>query len=234
MSVVPDTMLAAVYHPGNNNLVLDKKYPLPLIETDEILLRVSASGLCHSDVLLLTGASVDTRTYVSGHEILGVPVRIGNQLDTSLIKLGKLYSVLTPDSCDHGSNGGPVFTNALGLGVDGGYVEYVIVKAVNLVPVPGGVSPGAAAVASDARITACNAVKYTAGERIVTKRTKALTFGVSGLGHLAVQFAKHLAATVYVCHFKPQARKLALDLGADVAFNLTGFTLDTTMDFVAN
>ncbi|KAJ7177215.1 hypothetical protein C8R43DRAFT_1118226 [Mycena crocata] len=248
-------MLAAVYHPGNNNLVLDKNYSLRSIGDDEILLKVSACGVCHTDVTVLTGASVDPRTYVFGHEISGVPVRstysysldysnsefqnrIGNEV-AATIKLGKLFSVLSPDSCDHGVNGGPVFTNTLGLGFDGGYAEYVIVKAANLVPVPDGVSPEAAAVASDAGITAYNAVKYTAG---VTKSTKVLIFGVGGLGHLAVQFARHLGATVYVCDFKPQARKLALDLGADGAFNLieltnktaAGFTVDTTIDFVAN
>ncbi|KAJ7177265.1 hypothetical protein C8R43DRAFT_872482, partial [Mycena crocata] len=188
-----------------------------------ILLKVSACGVCHSDVRLLTGASLDTRSYVYGHEISAVPVRY--TLDTSLIKLGKLYSVLTPDSCDHSINGGPAFINTLGLGVKGGYAEYVIVKAVNLIP-PGGISPEAAAVASNAGITAYNAVKFTAAVPL-----RVLIFGVAGLGHLAVPFAKYLPATVYVCHFKSQARKLALDLDPDRAFNLIELTNKTSTGF---
>ncbi|KAJ7849586.1 hypothetical protein B0H13DRAFT_2088490 [Mycena leptocephala] len=192
--------------------------------------------VCHSDVLVLTGVSLDARKYVFGHEIAGVPVRLGSQVDKRIM-LGKLYSVLTPNIHDHGIKGGSVLLNTLGLGEDGGYAEYVIVKSANLVAVPEGVSPEAAAVASDAGITSYNAVKHTAG---VTKGTKVLIFGIGGLGHLAVQFAKHLGATVYVCDFKPAARKLALDLGADAAFNLieltsktaAGFTVDTTIDFV--
>jgi propanol-preferring alcohol dehydrogenase len=84
-----------------------------------------------------------------------------------------------------------------------------------------------------------------------------LIFGIGGLGHLALQYAVHFGATgtlnflfllrahtpaVYACDFKPEARKLALELGATEAFDLieltnkttAGFTVDTTMDFVSN
>ncbi|KAJ6537386.1 hypothetical protein DFH09DRAFT_930882 [Mycena vulgaris] len=243
--MAPTTMVAAVYRPGNINLVIDTEYPIRPLKDDEILLKVSAlRGLttdnivCHSDVFVLSGVTVDTRIYIYGHEISGVPVLLGSQVDQR-ISVGKLYSVLTPNAQDHGIDGASVLLNTLGLGLDGGYAEYVIVKSPNLVAVPEGVSPEAAAVASDAGLTSYNAVKYTAG---VTKGSKVLIFGVGGLGHLAVQFAKHLGATVYVCDFKPEARKLALDLGADEAFNLiemtdkaaAGFTVDVTIDFVVN
>ncbi|KAJ6471141.1 GroES-like protein [Mycena vitilis] len=245
---IPATMVAAVYHPGNNNLVVDKQYPLRQIEDDEILLKVSACGVCHSDVLTLTGVALDTRTYIYGHEIAGVAVRAGKDVDKR-ITLGTLYSVLTPNRHDHGVpgpiilgtvNSGSVLLNSLGHHLDGGYAEYVIVKPANLVAVPDGVSPEVAAVAGDAGVTAYNAVKHTAR---VTKGSKVLIFGIGGLGHLAVQYAKHLGATVYACDFKPEARKLALELGADAAFDLidltnktaTGnFTVDATIDFVVN
>ncbi|KAJ6457025.1 GroES-like protein [Mycena vitilis] len=245
---IPATMVAAVYHPGNINLVIDKKYPLRHIEDDEILLKVSACGVCHSDVMLLTGFGLDARTYVYGHEIAGVAVRVGSKVDKR-ITLGKLYLVLTPNRHDHGVSGpiilgainsGAVLLNSLGHHLDGGYAEYVIVKSGNLVGVPDNVSPEVAAIAGDAGVTAYNAVKHTAR---VTAGNKVLIFGIGGLGHLAVQYAKHLGATVYVCDFKPEARKLALELGADAAFNLIEltnktaagkFTVDATIDFVAN
>ncbi|KAJ7611414.1 hypothetical protein DFH06DRAFT_1016065 [Mycena polygramma] len=248
--MIPTTMVAAVYHPGNNNLVIDKKYPIRPLEEDEILLKVSACGVCHSDVSTLTGVALDTRKYIYGHEISGVPVRLGSEVDSG-ITLGKLYSVLTPNNHDHGVpgptlqgiNSGSVLFNTIGMGVNGGYKADMrsTIPCFNVtVPQPNRVSPEAAAVASDAGVTAYNAVKHTAG---VTKGTKVLIFGIGGLGHLAVQFAKHLGATVYVCDFKPDARKLALDLGADAAFDLidltnktaTGnFTVDATINFVAN
>ncbi|KAF7350737.1 alcohol dehydrogenase [Mycena sanguinolenta] len=226
---IPTTMTAAVYKPGHVDLVLEKYYPIRKIEDDEILLKVSACGVCHSDVFFLSGVGLDTRTYVLGHEISGKPVQLGSKVDKK-IEIGKLYSVfLTVIQ-------GGLPDTTIGQGADGGYAQYVIVKPENLVEVPENVSPEAAAVASDAATTAYNAVKHTAGGM------KVLIFGAGGLGHLAVQFAKYLGATVYVCDFKPAARQLALDLGADDAFDLidmtnktaAGFTVDCTIDFVAN
>ncbi|KAF7334905.1 alcohol dehydrogenase [Mycena venus] len=237
MTSVPTTMLAAVYEPGNIDLVLNKEYPLRALEDDEILLKVSACGVCHTDTFFLSGFTLDTRTYVMGHEISGTPVLLGDKVDQSKIQLGQLYSVLSPAHGQHAPNGGPVFNDIYGIGLDGGYAEYIIVKDFNVVPVPAGVTPEAAAVAGDAGTTAYNAVKHTAGQG-----SKVLIFGVGGLGHLAVQYAKHLGATVYVCDFKPEARQLALDVGADEAFSLinlsnktaAGFTVDSTIDFIAN
>jgi NADPH:quinone reductase-like Zn-dependent oxidoreductase len=51
------------------------------------------------------------------------------------VQIGRLYSILALDSCVHGLNGGPAFLNALGLGRDGAYAEYIIVTADLLVPV---------------------------------------------------------------------------------------------------
>ncbi|KAJ7278382.1 hypothetical protein C8J57DRAFT_163655 [Mycena rebaudengoi] len=237
--MAPTTMLAALYQPGNDELVLDKHYPIRPLKDDEILLKVSAAGVCHSDVTLLNGSSVDTRTWVMGHEGCGVPVKLGADVDSHKIQLGKLYSILLIDSCVHGMNGTPALLNGLGLGADGVYAEYVIATADALVPVPEGVRPEVAAIASDAGITAYHAVQHTAK---VKHGEKVLIFGIGGLGHLAVQYAKHFGATVYVCDFKPAARKLALELGATEAFDLieltnktaAGFTVDTTIDFVAN
>ncbi|KAF7293961.1 alcohol dehydrogenase [Mycena kentingensis (nom. inval.)] len=239
MAEIPTTMLAASYEPGHINTVLKHKYPIRELKGDEILLKVAACGVCHSDVFLLSGGLPEPKPFILGHEIAGTPVLLGSAVDADKVKLGKLYSVLNPSCGTMGINGGPAFENALGLGLDGGYAEYVICKEPSLVPVPHGVPVEAAAVAADAGVTAYNAVKNSAG---VKKRTKVLIFGIGGLGHLAVQYAKHLGATVYVCDFKPEARALALQLGAQKAFDLLEltdltaagkFTVDTTIDFVA-
>ncbi|KAJ7857903.1 GroES-like protein [Mycena leptocephala] len=237
--MTPTTMLAAVFQPGNPRLVLDKNYPIRQLEDNEILLKVAAAGVCHSDIELLSGATLDTRRYVLGHESCGIAVKLGSKVDSHTVQIGRLYSILALDSCVHGLNGGPAFLNALGLGRDGGYAEYIIVTADLLVPVPSGVPPEVAAIASDAGVTAYHAVQNAAQ---VKSGDKVLIFGIGGLGHLAVQYAKHFGATVYACDFKPAARKLALELGATEAFDLTeltnktaaGFTVDTTIDFVAN
>ncbi|KAJ7265532.1 chaperonin 10-like protein [Mycena rebaudengoi] len=240
--MTPTTMVAAVYQPGNNKLVLDRHYPIRALKDDEILLKVSAAGVCHSDVLILNGSNVDTRKYVVGHEGCGLPVKLGADVDSHKIQLGKLYSILLITSCVHGMNGAPALFSGLGAGADGVYAEYVITTADALVPVPDGVRPEVAAIASDAGITAYHAVQHTAKARSVKHGEKVLIFGIGGLGHLAVQYAKHFGATVYACDFKPVARELALELGATEVFDLieltnktaAGFTVDTTIDFVAN
>lgn len=55
-SIVPSTMTAAVYVPGNNKLVITKDYPTPKPAADEVLLKIKACGVCHSDVCLYFGA----------------------------------------------------------------------------------------------------------------------------------------------------------------------------------
>ncbi|KAJ6580706.1 hypothetical protein B0H19DRAFT_930641 [Mycena capillaripes] len=237
--MTPTTMLAAVYEPGNSRLVLDKHYPIRELEDNEILMKVAAAGVCHSDVALLSGVGLDARKYVFGHEACGVPVKLGSKVDSHAIQMGQLYAILGVDSCVHGLNGGPAFFNSLGIGRDGAYAEYIIVTADTLVPVPNGVPPQVAAIASDAGLTAYHAVQNAAQ---VKPGDKVLIFGTGGLGHLAVQYAKHFGATVYACDFKPAARKLALELGATEAFDLielanktaAKFTVNTTIDFVAS
>ncbi|KAJ7101417.1 hypothetical protein B0H15DRAFT_769596 [Mycena belliarum] len=235
----PSTMFAAVYHPGNDRLVLNKNYPLRDLKDNEILLKVAAAGVCHTDVGLLSGVTLDTRQYIVGHEASGIPVKLGAKVNGQTVQIGKLYSILTVDSCVHGLKGGPVLLNSLGIGRDGAYAEYIITTADTLVPVPEGVPVEVAAIASDAGVTAYHAVQHAAK---VKRGDKVLIFGIGGLGHLAVQYAKHFGATVYACDFKPAARKLALELGATEAFDLieltnktaAGFTVDTTIDFISN
>ncbi|KAJ7472031.1 chaperonin 10-like protein [Mycena latifolia] len=237
--MAPTTMIAAVFVPGNEQLVFDINYPIRELAEDEVLLKVAAAGVCHSDVAFLSGANLHTRKYIMGHEGCGVPIKLGAKVDDERIHTGKLYSILLLDSCVHGINGGSAGSNGLGLGRDGTYAEYIITTADALVPVPTGVPPEVAAIASDAGVTAYHAVQHAAK---VKRGDKVLIFGIGGLGHLAVQYAKHFGATVYACDFKPTARKLSLDLGATEAFDLielanktaARFTVDTTIDFVAN
>jgi propanol-preferring alcohol dehydrogenase len=145
-------MLAARYVPGNERLVLDRNYPIRELKDNEILLKVAASGVCHTDVAVLSGVLLDTRTWVMGHEASGIPVkyvcptlamgrttciihRLGSKVDPQVVQKGKLYSILEADGCTHGINGGPALLNSLGLGKDGAYAEYVITTADTLVPV---------------------------------------------------------------------------------------------------
>ncbi|KAI0823372.1 GroES-like protein [Trametes gibbosa] len=231
---VADTMLAAVYHPGNNNLVLDPNFPVPTAGQGQVVLKVAACGVCHSDVFFLSAAHPDTRSYVFGHEIIGTPVQLGPGVQSN-ISTSQLYGVHLVDP----TSANPVAFEA-GLGLDGCYAEFVVVNQLQLIPVPDGVPPEIATVATDSLTTAYSAV-HNAGQ--VTQGDRVLIYGVGGLGHQAVQVAKHLGATVYAVDIRPEARQLALDLGAEQAFDVQDLTtvtsngtfhVDTVIDFVAS
>lgn len=68
--VIARTMHAAFYTPGNNKAVL-KDTPIPTPTSKQVLLKVAAAGVCHSDVYFLTDDVPDPRTYIMGHENVG-------------------------------------------------------------------------------------------------------------------------------------------------------------------
>ncbi|KAH9858846.1 GroES-like protein [Lenzites betulinus] len=231
---VADTMFAGVYTPGNNNLVLNSSYPVPTAGQDQVVLKIAACGVCHTDVFFLSAARPDPRIYVMGHEIVGTPVQLGPGV-LSNISTTQLYGVhlFDPTSPDP-------LTTSNGIGLDGCYAEFVVVNQFQLIPVPDGLAPEVATVATDALTTVFNAVNNAAQ---VTQGDRVLIYGVGGLGHQAVQVAKHLGATVFAVDIRPEARQLALDLGAEQAFDLQDFTdvvnngtfsVDTVVDFVAS
>ncbi|KAJ7457389.1 chaperonin 10-like protein [Mycena latifolia] len=211
--MTPKTMLAAVNEPGNERLVLDKNYPIRELKGNETLLKVAAARVCHSDVLLLSGIAVDTRKYILGHEACGIPVKMGAKVDNHTVQIGKLYSILTLDSCVHGLNDDPALFNSLGSR-DGAYAEYIIATADNL---------------------RLSFPRVKSGEKVLIFGTGAWAILQFNMPNISVQL-------YYACDLNPAARKLSVELGATEAFDLieltnktaAGFTVDTTIDFVAN
>ncbi|KAI0695869.1 N-benzyl-3-pyrrolidinol dehydrogenase [Cerioporus squamosus] len=235
-------MRAAFYTPGNNKAVL-KDTPIPTPTSKQVLLKVAAAGVCHSDVYFLSDDVLDPRTYVMGHENVGYAVEWGSEV-TGIVR-GQLYAVWASVPCAKATLGFPPFSDSIGLGENGGYAEYLVAAASELVPVPHGLAPEIAALASDSLITVYNAIHNVAELRPGTTK-RVLIYGVGGLGHQAVQLAKSYGATVYACDFKPEARELALSLGAEQVFDhaeLTAatadtaenpFTVDVAIDFVVD
>ncbi|KAI0775325.1 GroES-like protein [Trametes elegans] len=235
-------MQAAVFHPGNNELVLEQ-VPIPTPGPKQVLLKVAAAGVCHTDTFILTSIIPDTRSYILGHENAGYAVQWGSEVE-GIVK-GQLYAVWDVVPCVMQTNISPAL-NAIGVGVNGGFAEYLAVNASELVPVPDGVPPELAAVCCDATLTMYNAVHMSVGGPLRPGTTKrVLVYGVGGLGHQEVQLMKHYGATVLAgCRlYKSAARALALALGADRALDLQELTaetaagtltVDVVLDFVCN
>lgn len=211
----------------------------------EVLLRVRAAGLCHSDLHIIydeLGGYPFPTPLTLGHEICGEAVELGSGVDPSLA--GRRFAVFGPAGCGQcvycreGRDNLCTQGLAVGLGRDGGYAEFVVVPAHALVPVPDAVSDAAAAVSTDAVLTPFHALTAVArlrpGETVVV-------IGVGGLGSNALQIARALGAYVVALDVHPHKLELARQLGADVALDsrdvdpekpLLDRRIDVVTDFV--
>ena len=221
----------------------------------QVLLKVTAAGLCHSDEFIM---SLPEDQYVYGlpltlgHEGAGVVEALGE--GTTGIDVGASVLVYGPwgcgacRACAVGAENYCVNAAALGivppgLGAPGAMAEYMIVDSPrHLVPI-GDMDPVKAVPLTDAGLTPYHAVKRALPK--LGAGTTAVVIGVGGLGHLGVQMIKQLSgAAVIALDIAQDKLDLARSLGADHVLTsdasaaeaireLTGGTgADVVIDFV--
>jgi 2-desacetyl-2-hydroxyethyl bacteriochlorophyllide A dehydrogenase len=168
---------------------------VPTIGERDILVRVRAAGICHSDVHYRAGRSpVRPLPMTLGHEIAGVVEEIGAQV--TRVKVGDrvcLHYNITCGDCYYCSTGNEQFcVQVLMLGhyTNGGYAEYIAVPARNAVPLPDEIPFDQGATLMCASATSFHALRKS---RLRTGETVAV-FGVGGLGQSAIQLAKAFGA----------------------------------------
>jgi propanol-preferring alcohol dehydrogenase len=173
----------------------EKELPLPIPQEGEILVRILAAGVCHSDVHYRAGISpVGPLPQTLGHEIAGMVERIGAGVDT-LTEGDRvcLHYLVTCGMCQHCRAGREQFcleVNMLGKDCDGGYAEFVVVPARNAVHLPPEVSMEAGAVLMCSSATSFHALRkgrLAPGESVAV-------FGAGGLGMAAIQLARAFGA----------------------------------------
>ncbi|WP_285035556.1 MULTISPECIES: NAD(P)-dependent alcohol dehydrogenase [unclassified Plantibacter] len=225
----------------------------------EILLKVTAAGVCHSDDYVM---SLPEQDYLEqqyplpltlGHEGAGVIEEFGPGVETSL-QLGEAVAVYGPWGCGHCLNCSQgkenYCTNAAaegirppGLGAQGSMAEYMIVDDVrHLVPI-GDLDPVKNVSLTDAGLTPYHAIKRSLPK--LGAGTFAVVIGSGGLGHVGIQMLKALSgATVIVLDVNDEKLELAKHVGADVTLisdesaagkirELTGGVgVDAVFDFV--
>lgn len=211
-------------------------YPLELIDlprpkptTNQVLIEVKAAGLCHSDCFILkdpTYSFIRQRPIILGHEVAGIIVEIGPGV--SGYTLGDRIVSAIPSHPIQSAE----WDKAIGLGYDGGYAQYAIVLASNIVSIPAGISFAQAAVATDSIATAYHAV-VTEGE--VKESTKVAIIGLGGLGLAGVQVAAVKGGRVYGVDLDSGKFGLARRLGAvacEVGIDgFPGVFFDVIIDF---
>ena len=163
---------------------------------NEILLKIEACGVCHSQLHGIEGDWKDigippTLPTVPGHEVVGKVVEIGS--DVSKFKIGDRAGI-TPlleackvcQYCKEGKEQLCESSIITGESLRGGYAEYITVSEDFATKIPESMKPEYAAPLFCAGITAYKAVK--AAEPQLHKKIG--IFGIGGVGHMAVQFAK--------------------------------------------
>lgn len=189
---------------------------LPEIGEQEVLVKVKAAGICHSDAYYRKHIHPDrTLPLTLGHEVAGIVERMGSQVKN--VKVGErvcLHYLATCGACSYCTRGQEQFcpqARMIGNHLPGGFAEYIAVPARNAVPLPEAIPFDAGATLMCASATSFHALLKG---RIQPGNTVAL-FGVGGLGQSAVQLAKALgASTVFAVDINPQKLELARAFGA--------------------
>lgn len=211
------TMRAAVFHAPHQPLeVTDIATPSP--GPGEALVRVAACGMCHTDLHYLDHGvkTFKTPPLVLGHEVSGTVAALG--AGVARPGLGErvlIPSVLSCGRCEFCREGRENLCEQLamlGNNIDGGYAEYVVAPANELVGVPDSISLQHACVIADALSTPYHAVKDRGRVR---PGDVVAVVGCGGVGLNVVQCAKAAGARVLALDLSEARLELARTLGAD-------------------
>ncbi|HXV51557.1 MAG TPA: zinc-dependent alcohol dehydrogenase family protein [Nitrosopumilaceae archaeon] len=192
-----------------------------ITDQNEILVKIEACGVCHSQ---LHGIEGDWQKYgfppalptVPGHEIVGKVVEIGSKV--TKFKIGDragvsplLGSCMKCDYCMAGKENLCDSMDVLGESLRGGYAEYVNVHEDFATKIPDSMRPEYAAPLFCAGITAYKAVAASEPK----EGKKIAIFGIGGVGHMAIQFAKINGCNVIAVSRNKKHLDVAKRLGAD-------------------
>ncbi|MEM4436743.1 MAG: alcohol dehydrogenase catalytic domain-containing protein [Sulfolobales archaeon] len=215
-------MKAALLHRIGEPLSIEE-VPDPKPDYGEVLIRVKAVGVCHSDLEIIDGkiSLPKQLPHILGHEIAGViekvgegvkDLNVGDRVALSWLwwTCGKCRFCLVgrENICPNQKN--------TGYSVDGGYAELVKAPATHVLRVPDKVPYPEATSATDAVATPLRALTFAA--RVMPGDLVAV-FGIGGLGLNAVQIAKVLGAKVAAVDILDEKLMLAREAGADYLIN---------------
>jgi propanol-preferring alcohol dehydrogenase len=192
--------------------------PIPEPGAGQVRIRVAACGVCHTDAATITGAYPGlTLPRVPGHEVVGRVDALGSGV--SRWKIGQRVGVGliagedgVCEPCRRGDSVNCQNPVVSGVTMDGGYAEVMIAEARAIAAIPDELSSVDAAPLLCAGITTYNALRNAGlrgGDLVAIQ-------GVGGLGHLGIQFARHMGFRTVAIGRGRDKQKLATDLGAHV------------------
>jgi NADPH:quinone reductase-like Zn-dependent oxidoreductase len=222
---MPSQMRAAVFSEfGGPEVVRIREVPVPEPGPGEVLVKVEAASMNHLDLWVRRGLPIETpMPHIGGSDIAGTVGVLG----PGVTGVPEGVRVVVDPSLDYdwydGQDRGPGFRRRpmrlLGEHTQGGFAEYAVVPAANLLEIPEGFSSEAAAAAGLVSVTAWRGLIHRAGLRAGERVL--ITGGSGGVGTAAIQIAKMAGARVYVLTSGAKNVERARELGADVVYDRT-------------
>ncbi|KAI0474136.1 alcohol dehydrogenase [Xylariaceae sp. FL0804] len=211
---LPKTYKAGVLEAKGQPIVI-KEVELKPPGPGEVLIRVLACGVCHSDLFEQAGHLWNEWPRVPGHEIVGDVVAVGSGVTRFQggERVGGPWhgghdGVCT--QCARGQFQMCASSQVNGVTRDGGYAEYCLLRAEAVVRVPPSADPAETAPLLCAGVTVFNAMR----KMHVEQGAAVAVQGLGGLGHLAVQYARRMGYRVVALSSGPSKRDFAMQLGA--------------------
>jgi propanol-preferring alcohol dehydrogenase len=213
------TMKAAVVRRFGDPLTIEE-VPIPTPGPGEVLVKIVATGVCHTDLHAVDGdwPVKPTPPFIPGHEGAGIVAAVGSGVHR--LKEGDLVGIAwLHDACGCCE---PCLTgwetlcetqNNSGYSVNGSFADYAIDAADYVGHLPAGVDFAAIAPILCAGVTTYKGIKETEarpGEWIAIS-------GIGGLGHIAIQYARAMGLHVAALDVTEEKLALPRSLGAEVA-----------------
>jgi propanol-preferring alcohol dehydrogenase len=196
--------------------------PVPEPGPGDVLVRIEYSGLCHTDIHAAHGdwPVKPAPPFIPGHEGIGIIEQLG--VGVTSRRIGERVAIAwlgyACGECEFCIDGWETLCEKQqnsGYSINGAFAEYAVVAAAFATPVPDGVSPRDAAPLTCAGVTTYKAIKVA---DVRPTETVAI-FGVGGLGHLALQYARIAGGFTIAVDIEDSKLAMATDLGADHVVN---------------
>lgn len=193
----------------------------------DVIVKISASGVCRSDLHLLSGLLAVKLPHILGHENAGIVEEVGTLVTTVQKGDSVICFPFISDGLSQPERNG-LDTNAPnritpGINAPGGYAEFLLTSERALVKVPKDADICELATLTDAGLAAYRACKRAA--KLLGVGDLAIIIGIGGLGHLAVQILQKISpASIVAVDNKTEALAFAQSLGLKKTCNAKDLT----------
>ncbi len=195
-----------------------RSVPRPEPGPDDLLVRVMACGVCHTDLHTVEGELMPAHLpLIPGHQVVGEVESMGRSVAgwQKGQRVGIAWLRWTCGECEfclEGDDNLCLQRRITGIDMRGGYASHAILQASQVVRIPQVLRPTDAAPLLCAGVTVYRGMRKSA----ITPGQRVVVFGVGGLGHIAVQLARLAGATTIAVDLDEEKLSLARALGCDL------------------